>query len=233
MKIKEKKEIAKGMLEVAFDTGGQELIHTAGQFCKVTIVNPPYTDNRGNGRFLGFTSSPSMKGAFTVLTRIGVSGFKKSLAELAPGADVDISGIDGRIKLPEDKNQQLVFIAGNIGIAPVMSILRFCHETNWPYIINLIYVNPDRESAAFFDELEGFGKESSKFKMTFVMTDDPGWTGEKRIINAQFIKDYFPQPEKNLYFVTGVPGFAPNTFREIIAAGVPPTNMKMEIFTGY
>lgn len=233
VKIKERKEIAKGMLEVVFDTGGQEINYSAGQFCKVTLINPPYTDNRGDGRFLGFTSSPSQKDTFSVLTKLGVSAFKKSLIEIPLGTEVDINGIDGRLKLPEDKNQPLVFVAGDIGIAPIMSILRFCNETSWPYTITLIYVNENRESAAFFDELEGFEKESDKFKMISSMTGDGLWTGEKRSINSQFILDHFPRPENNLYFVTGVPGFAPVVLREIKAAGVSPLNIRMEIFTGY
>lgn len=232
-KIKEKREIAKGMLEVVFDTGGQELIHAPGQFCKVTIVNPHYTDNRGNGRFLGFTSSPSQKNTFSVLTRLGVSGFKKSLAEMPAGSEVDISGIDGRIKLPEDKNLPLVFIAGNIGIAPIMGILRYCNEINWLYTITLVYVNENRESAAFFEELEGFAKLSSNFNMIAVMTNDPQWTGEKSNIDSKFIKDHFLQPEKNLYYVTGIPAFVPAVLREIKTAGIPLINIKMEIFTGY
>jgi predicted ferric reductase len=65
------------------------------------------------------------------------------------------------------------------------------------------------------------------------MTQDPQWSGEKRKINGQFIKDYFPQPQTNIYFVTGTPRFVPAVFREIKNAGVPILNLRMEIFTGY
>lgn len=234
VKIKEKKEIAKGTLMVTFDSIGAGLEFEAGQFCKVKLINPPYMDNRGEGRFLGFTTSPSNKDYFSVVTRLGVSAFKKSLVELPIGTEVEIGEIGGRVnKLPEDKNQQIVFVSGGIGIAPVMGILRYCRENLWPYKMTLLFSNKDRESAPFFGEIEEFTKETDKFRMIATMTDNPVWTGEKRRIDTQFIKEYLPEPEKNVYAVTGTPRFVPTVFRAIQAAGVPVTNLKMEIFTGY
>lgn len=233
VKIKEKKEIAKGALEVTFDFTGQDLKYKAGQFCSITLINPPYTDARGNSRFLGFTSSPSQKDSFSIVTRTGTSGFKKSLGELPIGTEVEMGGIDGRINLPADKTQPVVFVAGGIGIAPVMGIIRYCHENSWEYSVTLVYSNKDRASAIFFDELERYSKENNKFRFIPTMTDDPSWTGEKRKINAEFIKTYFPEPGNNVYFVTGTPKFVPSVFKEIKEAGVPILNLRMEIFTGY
>lgn len=231
--IKDRKIIAKDYLYITFDSSKVDLTFNAGQFCSVTLINPPYSDNRGNSRFLGFTTSPSDKGSFSILTKMGVSAFKKSLAEIPVGTEVEIGGIDGRIKLPDDKNQALVFVAGGIGIAPIMGILRFCRENGWPNAITLVYVNETRESAAFLDELEGFTKETEKFKLIPVMTADSTWAGEKREVNGQFIKEYFPQSENTLFYVTGIPKFTPGVFKEIRDTGVPPLNIKMEIFTGY
>lgn len=240
VKIKERKEIAKNTLLVSFDLFGQELNFRAGQFCRVTLLNPPYSDNRGNSRFFGIVTSPSGKRFFSILTRTGVSAFKKSLAELPIGTEVEIGGIDGHIILPEDKSKKVVFVAGGIGIAPVMGVVRFCHEEGWQYTINVVYSNDNPEWAPFLEELENLAAESRKFnpiksgfKLVATMTQDAKWLGEKRKINAQFIKDYFPESDKNIYFVTGTPRFVPSVFREIIGAGVNPQNIKMEIFTGY
>lgn len=233
VKIKDRHEIAKETLLVTFDLLGQELNFKAGQFCRVTLLNPPYNDNRGNSRFFGFVTSPSEKGTFSILTRMGVSAFKKSLLEVPLGTEVEVGGIDGHIILPQDMNKLLVFVAGGIGIAPVMGILRFCHEQSWPYKITLVYSNENREWAAFLDELMGFAAGGQKFKLIATMTQDSQWRGEKRRINAEFIKDHFPEPDKNLYFITGTPRFVTAVFRELKEAGVAPVNIKMEIFTGY
>lgn len=233
VKIKDRKEIAKGTLLVTFDLAGQTLDFRAGQFCRITLLNPPYSDNRGNGRFFGIVTIPSEKGIFSILTRMGVSAFKKSMVKLPIGTEVEVGGIGGHIILPEDVKTGVVFVAGGIGIAPAMGILRFCQENFWPYTITLVYSNRDLESAAFLDEITRMERESQKFKLVAIMTQDPNWRGEKRKITSQLIKDYFPQLDKNIYFVTGTPRFAPSVFREISGAGVSPNNIKMEIFTGY
>jgi ferredoxin-NADP reductase len=233
VKIIDRKEIAKKTMLVTFDTLGQDLNFKAGQFCTLTLLNPLYTDDRGNKRFLGFSTSPSDKSSFSITTRMGVSAFKRSLLELPLGTEVDISGIDGRINLPEDKTKPLVFIAGGIGISPVMGIIRHCRETSWPYSITLVYSNRDRESAPYLDELEMYARENQKFRLIAVMTADPGWSGEKRRVTSQFIKEYFPEPEKYLFYVTGTPRFVPSVFKEIRDSGASPLNIKMEIFTGY
>ncbi len=233
VKIKEREEVAKGTLLVTFDLLGQELNFRAGQFCRITLLNPPYNDNRGNSRFFGFVTSPSDKEKFSILTRMGVSAFKKSIAGLPMGTEVEIGGIDGHIILPEDTKKVVVFVAGGIGIAPVMGILRFCYEQNWPYTITLVYSNRDSEATPFLDEIKRMALESKSFKLVAIMTQEAGWAGERRKINTQLIKDYFPQLDKNIYFVTGTPRFVPAVFREIVGAGVPAQNVKMEVFTGY
>jgi predicted ferric reductase len=199
----------------------------------VTLIHPPYTDTRGDKRFLGFTTSPSQKNTFSVMTRMGVSAFKKSLAELPIGTEVEVGEIDGRLILPDDKSKHIVFVAGGIGIAPIMGLLRFVSEESWPYNITLIYSNTNHEWAPFLEELTGFAKETQNFKLIATMTKDPQWQGEKRRVNGQFIKEYFSKPEENLYYVTGTPRFVPIVFKEIKDIGVPILNLRMEIFTGY
>ncbi len=66
VRIKGRQEIAKGVMAISFDTEGQDLNFKAGQFCTVTLINPPYNDNRGNNRFLGFSTSPSDKSSFKI-----------------------------------------------------------------------------------------------------------------------------------------------------------------------
>lgn len=233
VKIQDKKEVAKDTLQVTFDSSAEEVNFNPGQYCRVTLINPPYTDDRGDKRFLGFITSPSQKNTFSILTRLGPSAFKKSLAELPIGTEVEIDHIDGRLILPDDKTKHIVFVIGGIGIAPIMGLLRYCHEQSWPYNMTLIYSNTNRESTPFLEELENFAKETEKFKLITIITQDPEWQGEKRKINGEFIKEHFPKPEENLYFIVGTTRFAPTVFRSIKDIGVSITNLRMEIFTGY
>jgi 2-polyprenylphenol hydroxylase and related flavodoxin oxidoreductases len=46
-KIKEKREVAKGTLMVVFDLLGEEVDFRPGQYFWVTLLDPPYDDEKG------------------------------------------------------------------------------------------------------------------------------------------------------------------------------------------
>lgn len=65
------------------------------------------------------------------------------------------------------------------------------------------------------------------------MTEDLKWQGEKRRIDAQFIKDYTNNLQNPLYFVVGPPPMVDAVQRALLEAGVNIENIKIENFTGY
>ena len=65
------------------------------------------------------------------------------------------------------------------------------------------------------------------------MTEDQAWTGEKRKIDAGFIKEYFPALNENLYFVVGPPVMVEAVQKALLKAGVDISNINIENFTGY
>jgi ferredoxin-NADP reductase len=218
-KIKERKEISEGFLSVTFDLLGQEVNYKAGQFFSLTLLNPPHTDNRGNSRFLGIVNSPLERGIISILTMTGVSAFKKSLAELPIGTEVEISGIDGHIILPKEKTQPVVFLTSSVGIAPIMSILRWSNEEKWPYSMTLVSLhNPS--PLPFLDELKTYAKDNAKFQLI-----------ETETIDEVFIKENFPNADENIYFVTGAAKIVLPIFKTL--KGFAIGHVTMEIFTGY
>jgi vanillate O-demethylase ferredoxin subunit len=53
------------------------------------------------------------------------------------------------------------FIAGGIGITPILSMIRHCESRSWKW--RLLYLARSRECAAFRDELESFGADRVYF----------------------------------------------------------------------
>lgn len=231
--LKNRKQIADGTVLLVFDLLSQEMQFKAGQFFKLTLLNPLYTDQKGNSRFLGISNSPTEQGIIETATRLRDSAFKKYLNEMEIGTEVEISDPDGHIGLPEDTTKPLVFITGGIGIVPMMSIFRFIKAKSLPYKLTLIFSNDDNDSAPFLEELMAYAEENPNFTLITTMTKDPEWSGEKRRIDTQFLKDYLQEPEKYLYCITGTPRLVPAMFRFLKEIGVPIQNIKMEIFTGY
>lgn len=231
-RVLKKTEVASYTLQVVFKLD-EQVEFKPGQYCFVTLVCPPYPDDRGNKRHFSIVSSPNEKGIITITTRLRDSGFKKSLQELPIGATVELGPIAGVFTLPEDKTRPLVFMAGGIGITPFMSMLRYVSEENLPYKITLVYSNRDKASTAFLDELYKLSQTLPNFKLILTMTEDTNWPGEKRRIDAQFIKDYITDLNVPLYYVVGPPLMVDATKKALLDADVDISNIKIENFTGY
>jgi ferredoxin-NADP reductase len=232
--INEKKEIAKGTLMIEFELLGQKISFKPGQFFFVKLINPPYNDDKGEQRHFSFVNSPNEKGVITLATRLGESAFKKSLNELRVGTEVEIDNIMGEFILPEDKTNQLVFIAGGIGITPFMSMLRYVKEEKLDYKVTLLYSNRNKESTAFFDELKKMSREMKKsFKLVMSMTDDAEWDGEKRRIDAQFIKDHVLDYADGVFMTAGPPGMVQAITGVLEELKIKKENIITENFSGY
>lgn len=223
----DKKQVATGTLQVTFEVAARPDFKP-GQYCFITLKKLKYPDERGNRRHFSIVNSPNQKGIITFTTRESDSGFKKTLDELPLGTEVELGPIAGVFTLPEDTSKPLVFIAGGIGITPFMSILRYLKETGNPYNITLVYSNRDQQSSVFLDELQNM-----PCKLILTMTEDPNWTGEHSRIDAGFIKEFFPDVNKNYYMVVGPPPMVEAVQKSLDGAGVSPENIKVERFTGY
>jgi ferredoxin-NADP reductase len=122
-------------------------------------------------------------------TRLRDSAFKRSLAALRVGDEVEIEPPKGTFVLPDDSSHPLVFVAGGIGITAFRSMLRYATDEGLPHRITLIYSNHDRASAAFLDELEEIEQRNQNVRVVLTMTADESWPGERRRIDAPFLRD--------------------------------------------
>src|SRR3954452_4843656 len=89
-KIKEKREVAKGTLLVIFDLLGAEVDFTAGQYFWVTLLDPPYDDEKGPRLHMSVVGPPNDRGVLGLCTRLRHSAFKRWLAELPVGTEVEV-----------------------------------------------------------------------------------------------------------------------------------------------
>lgn len=232
-KIVDKKIIAVNTLWVKFDLLGKEINFKPGQYFYLSLVNSPYKDLRGNERHFSIVNSPNQKTIIEMATRISDSAFKKSLDEASIESEVEIGMIGGSFILPKSVEKPLIFISGGIGITPFMSMLKFINEGKLLYKIILIYSNRNKESTAFFEELNNVFKENQNLKVIFTMTDNNEWQGEKRIIDGQFIKDYVSDLENSVFMTAGPPKMVEAIVKILKDLGIKSKNIVSENFTGY
>jgi ferredoxin-NADP reductase len=233
-KIKEKKEVAKGTLMVVFDLLGREVDFRAGQYFWVTLLDPPYDDEKGPRRHISVVTSPNERGVLGLCTRLRDTGFKRSLAELPIGAAVDVEEPKGNFLLPEDTDRSYVFIAGGIGITVFRCMLRYIAEEGLPHRVTLVYSNRDRESAAFLDELAELEQTNPNFRLALTMTNDAGWDGETRRIDADMLRDHLGEDLGALwYLVAGPPAMVEAILETLGMAGIAEEQIQAGRFSGY
>jgi len=232
--IKERREVAKGTLLVIFDLRGREVHFKPGQYFWVTLLDPPYEDEKGPRRHITVVTSPNERGVLGLCTRLRQSAFKRSLAELPIGAEVEVEDPKGSVLLPEDTTQRYVFIAGGIGITVFRCMLRYIAEERLPHRVTLVYSNRDRDSAAFLDELFELEHDNPNLRLVLTMTDDPGWDGESRRIGAELLHDHLGNELQSLtYLIAGPPAMVDGVVGTLRAAGVPEAQLRPERFSGY
>jgi ferredoxin-NADP reductase len=233
-KIKEKQEVAKGTLMVVFDLLGEEVDFRPGQYFWVTLLDPPYDDEKGPRRHISVVTSPNERGVLGLCTRLRDTAFKRSLAELPVGTDVDVEQPKGDFLLPEDTDQPYVFIAGGIGITVFRCMLRYIAEEGLPYRVTLVYSNRDRESTAFLDELTQLERDNPNFELVFTMTNDDGWTGETRRIGVDLLRDRLEGDLGSFhYLIAGPPAMVEGVAETLAQAGIAEDQIQAGRFSGY
>jgi ferredoxin-NADP reductase len=232
--VAEKREVAKGTLMVVFDLQGEEVDFQAGQYFFVNLIDPPYEDERGPRRHFSVVTSPGERGVLGFCTRLRDTGFKKSIQELEVGDEADVEQPKGGFLLPEDTSQELVFVAGGIGITVFRCMLHHIAEEGLPYRVTLFFSNRNRAETAFLDELQELERELDGFTLVLTMTDDPDWDGETRKLDERFFRDHLGDRfESVFYLVAGPPAMADAMKETLLGAGVDEERVKTDNFSGY
>jgi ferredoxin-NADP reductase len=232
--IKEKREVAKGTLLVVFDLLGHEVDFEPGQYFWVELLNPPYEDEKGSRRHISVVTSPNDRGVLGLCTRLRDSAFKRSLAELPVGAEVDVEDPKGKFVLPEATDRPYVFVAGGIGITVFRSMLLYIHENELAHNVTLVYSNRDRESTAFYDELVELEQSMPNLRVVFTMTEDSSWDGESRRIDADMLRDTLGgELNAHEFVVAGPPPMVESVVASLKAAGVREEAILAEGYSGY
>ena len=233
--ISDKQMVAKGTLYVRFDLLGREVDFRAGQYFWVTLLDPPYDDDKGPRRHISVATSPNERGVLGLCTRLRDSAFKRSLAELPVGAEVDVEQPKGEFVLPAETNVPYVFVAGGIGITVFRSMLLDIVERSLPHRVTLVYSNRDRESTAFLEELTELAQAHENIELVLTMTDDgAGWNGERRHIGPDLLRDRLGGDLAGYrYLLAGPPGMVEGVTEELRGAGIPDEHIKPERFSGY
>lgn len=229
-------EVAEGTMAFVFDRpSGFDF--AAGQYVHLILPNPPHMDAGGNRRAFSIASAVHEISELRFATRMTGSAMKRSLAEVALGTPVEILGPGGSFTLHEDASIPAVFIAGGIGITPFRSILQDVVHRRLPHRITLIYSNRNPEGAAFHEEfaslIAGCPNITYVPTMTQADTSRQAWSGERRYVNADFLRDHVGDLAAPIFYLAGPPGLVGGLTKVVVEAGAEPAQVRAEEFAGY
>lgn len=230
--VAEKREVAKGTLLVLFAVDDYP-DYRPGSYFWVELPDRGHQDEKGLRRHISLVTSPTDKGVVGLATRLRDTAFKRTLAELEVGAEVQVEEPKGSFLLPEDTDAEYVFVAGGIGITVFRSMLCYIAHERLPYRITLVYSNRDRESAAFLDDLEEFERRIEGLRVVLTMTDEEGWQGETRRLDADVLRDLLGDLDGKQFLIAGPPPMAEGVAESLRAARVPEDRVSADKFSGY
>jgi ferredoxin-NADP reductase len=180
------------------------------------------------------SSSPTERG-YVDSTIKELGDFTSTIGQTRPGDKVTVHAPFGRfsyVHYPHERD--LVFIAGGIGITPLMSMLRHMRDTQATVNVLLIYANRNEDEIVFREELaEIESGEYPRLKVVHVLSNpDEGWTGERGRIDRGLIEKYCQDNLRGkTFYLCGPRGLINATIKSLRSLGVPISKIRIEIFS--
>ncbi|RPH58457.1 MAG: hypothetical protein EHM83_17365, partial [Burkholderiales bacterium] len=151
---------------------------------------------------------------------------------LAAGTPVYLDGPFGNFTVDRRIGQAIVLMAGGVGIAPALSILRGLATDGETRPVTLIYANRIVEQIVAQDELDRLG-ERLDLRVHHVLSEPPaGWSGETGLIDAAMMRRLIRRElrAQPLCFVCGPVPMIDSVERDLSALGVPVSQVVSERF---
>ncbi len=234
IKLTGKKEIANGTMEFLLEkpTG---FVFRAGQFCDITLIDPPEADEEGNTRGFSLVTAP-YEDYLAVATRLRDTAFKRVLQKLPEGSEVEFDAPYGDFTLHKTESNPAVFIIGGIGVTPVRSMIAQATHDKTAHKITLIHSNKTPADAPFQGDFRKLAKENPNFTFVPVASESApdDWDGRRGLVNAELIKEYVTDWEHTIFYLSGPPGMV-KAMRQILVGELHANedNIKTEEFDGY
>ena len=234
LKLQNRYEVAERTMAFEFEKP-EPFVFKAGQSIDMTLIKPHETDAEGNRRAFSIASAPDER-RLLIATRMRDTAFKRVLATIQIGTQVEIEGPFGDLVLHNDASRAAVFLAGGIGITPFRSILLQAKRDHLQHSLFCFYANRRPEDAPFLKELEALQKSHSRTiipTMTQMTPLDPSWNGEIGHIDHSMLARHLKFAMSPIYYLAGPPGMVTALHQMLKNAGVGDNDIRTEEFSGY
>lgn len=199
----------------------------AGQFAWVTFGRSPLSLQQHP---FSFASSAEQSGRveFTIKE---LGDFTSTIGSTAPGTTAYVDGPYGTFTIDEQA-EGFVFIAGGIGITPIMSMLRTLRDRGDQRPMLLLYGNNTLAKAAFRSELEALQQQLNLTTVHVVENPPEDWRGEQGFITGELLARHLEswRTRRTQYLVCGPPPMMDLVEQALVDRGVPMAQVYAERF---
>lgn len=198
-----------------------------GQFAWLKLGSTPYTVEEHP---FSFSSSAERNDRLEFgIKELG--DFTKSISTVPIGAKVFLDGPHGSFSPDVAPAAGYVFLAGGVGIAPFMSMLRTMADRGDPRPVLLIYGNRSLETLAFHDALERLESGLDLTVVPVLEKPPSDWKGESGFIDEDVLRRHLPSEGiQRLHLICGPGPMIDAVESALDELGVPRERMLAERF---
>ncbi|MEO6775990.1 MAG: ferric reductase-like transmembrane domain-containing protein [Kofleriaceae bacterium] len=174
------------------DGGRLPFEHTAGQYINLKLT----IDGKRVNRSYTIASSPTRNAYCEISVKRASHGYgSKHLHDTwQEGQLVQVSAPAGKFYFAGHEADEVVLIAGGIGITPMMAVVRSLTDRGWPGAMYLVFSVRTQADVVFAHELADLQVRHPNLHLHVTLTNDPdgAWTGARGQITKELLSAAIP-----------------------------------------
>lgn len=220
------------LLTLELEESGHPLLFEPGQYAAISFKSRRRPTVM---RCFSITSSPTDQQTLQFSMRVK-GRFTKAIQKIEVGETVNVMGPFGGFVLPAHDENETVLLAGGIGIAPFISMIRYntIDRTNRP--LKLIYSCQTQEDVPFLDDLKELDQLNSALSVDLVIGKEPidklkditVFTG---MLDASLLTRLKLNYSKSRFYICGPPPYMKAVSQLLISHGVEGNRIFTEAFS--
>jgi predicted ferric reductase len=198
-----------------------------GQFAWLRIDRSPFSAREHPFSF----SSSAEQGDEVEFTIKEAGDFTSTIGSVRPGTRVYLDGPYGVFTCERNERAQFAFVAGGVGIAPIMSMLRTLADRGDRRPVVLFYGSRTWDEITFREELDELQLRLDLQVVHVIEQPPEGWQGASGFITAELLGRHLPERKASVQcLMCGPPPMMDAVYPLLVAQGVPAANIDHERF---
>lgn len=207
--------------------GHKGILFRPGQFAWLTVWSSPFAIREHPFSFSSSAVTPDR----LALTIKELGDFTAKIGEVTPGTRAYLDGPYGSFSVDLFPASKYAFVAGGIGITPIVSILRTMADRRDTRPAVLFYAVKSMDEATFREDIEQLKGRMDLDVVYIPQTPPEGWEGESRFINGPMMVRHLPQDRNDMeFFICGPVPMMDAVENALFGLGLPMDWIQSERF---